>query len=119
MGEKAKTLNLVHGTRFKFFASGIEAGIKVREDSDPNCDGAKEVVRAYLKGPPGWKKRVGYGQRWMAETFFSGFKQLFGEVVSAKKFERMAKEIELKVWVYNLMLGLTAAPTSGLSTVEG
>jgi hypothetical protein len=39
-----------------------------------------------------------------------GFKRLFGEVVSAKRFERMAKEIELKVWVYNLMLGLALAP---------
>ena len=39
-----------------------------------------------------------------------GFKRLFGEVVSAKRFERMVKEIELKVWVYNLRLGLAAAP---------
>jgi len=43
---------------FKFLAAcGIEAGIKVREDSDPNCGGAREeVVRAYLKDPPGWKE---------------------------------------------------------------
>jgi len=38
------------------------------------------------------------------------FKRLFGVVVSAERFERMAKEIELKVWVCNLMLGLAAAP---------
>jgi hypothetical protein len=68
------------------------------------------VVRAYLQDPPGWKERVGYGQRWMVGTFFSGFKRLFGEVVQAKRFERMVKEIELKVWVYNLMLGLALAP---------
>jgi hypothetical protein len=30
-------------------------------------------------------------------------------MVSAKRFERMVKEIELKVRVYNLMLGLAAA----------
>jgi hypothetical protein len=53
----------------------------------------------------------------MAETFFSGFKRLFGEVVSAKRFERMVKEIELKVWVYNLMLGLAAASATALSAV--
>ena len=70
----------------------------------------EEVVRAYLKDPPGWKERVGYGQRWMAETFFSGFKRLFGEVVMAKKFARMVKEIELKVWVYTLMMNLPPAP---------
>lgn len=104
---------------FKFLAAcGIEAGIKVREDSDPNWGGAREeAVRAYLTAPPGWKERVGYGRRWTAETFFSGFKRLSGEVVSAKKFERMVKEIELKVWVYNLMLGLTPAPA--LSAAEG
>jgi len=63
-------------------------------------------VREDLKDPTSWKKRLGYGQRWMVEAFFSGFKRLFGEVVHAKRFEVMVKEIELKVWVYNLMLGL-------------
>jgi hypothetical protein len=37
----------------------------------------------------------------MAETFFSGLKRPFGEVIEAKRFERMVKEIKLKVWVYN------------------
>ncbi len=45
----------------------------------------------------------------MAETFFSSFKRLFGEVVQAKKFERMGKEMEQKVWVYNWMIGLASA----------
>ncbi|MGQ9477839.1 MAG: transposase [Candidatus Bipolaricaulia bacterium] len=55
---------------FDFLASsGIEAALKVREDSNPNCGGEREeVVRAYLKDPPGWKERVGYGKRWMAES---------------------------------------------------
>jgi transposase len=97
---------------FEFLAaSGIEADLKVREDANPDCGGAREkVVRAYLKDPPRWKERVGYGRRWMAEAFFSGFKRLFGEVVQAKRFERMVKEIKLKVWVYNLMLALALAP---------
>ena len=58
---------------FKFLAaSGIEAGIKVREDSNPNCGGARgEVVRAYLRDPPRWKEEVGYGRRWMAESAVS------------------------------------------------
>jgi IS5 family transposase len=40
---------------FNFLASeGIDAGIKVREDSDPNCGGAREeVVRAYLRDQGG------------------------------------------------------------------
>lgn len=106
---------------FEFLAaSGIEAALQVGEDSNPNWGGKREeVVRAYLKDPPGWKKRVGYGQRWMAETFFSGFKRLFGEVVQAVRFERMVKEIELKVWVYNLMLGLALASAPALAAAEG
>ena len=102
---------------FNFLAEeGIEAGIKVRKDSNPNCGGAREeVVSAYLRDPSSWKEKVGYGKRWMVETFFSSFKRLFGEVVHAKKFERMVKEIEQKVWVYNLMIGLASAP----STVGG
>ncbi len=64
---------------------------------------------AYLRDPSSWKEKVGYGKRWMAETFFSSFKRLFGEVVQAKKFERMGKEMEQKVWVYNWMIGLASA----------
>ena len=79
----------------------------MRRDSNLRCCGVRgEVVRDYLKDPTSWKKRLGYGQRWMVEALFSGFKRLFGEVVHAKRFEVMVKEIELKVWVYNLMLGL-------------
>jgi hypothetical protein len=80
-----------------------------------SCGGVRgEVVRETLLS---WKKRLGYGQRWMVEAFFSGFKRLFGEVVHAKRFEVMVKEIELKVWVYNLMLGL--GEVSALSAVRG
>jgi hypothetical protein len=98
---------------FEFLGGqGIAAGIKVRQDSNPACEGARgEVVRAYLSDPEGWKQAVGYGQRWMAESFFSGFKRLFGEVVHAKKWERMVQELRLKVWVYNLLLGLTVGLT--------
>lgn len=100
---------------FEFLANqGIEAGIKVREDSNPRCQGPRgEVVRAYLADPKGWKQAVGYGYRWMVESFFSGFKRLFGEVVQAKKWERMVQELHLKVWVYNLLIGLAVTPTPG------
>jgi hypothetical protein len=45
---------------FEFLAaSGIEAALKVWEDSNPNCGGEREeVVRAYLKDLSGWKERV-------------------------------------------------------------
>ena len=70
-------------------------------------------MRAYLADPLGWKQAVGYGRRWMAESFFSGFKRLFGEVVQAKRWERMVVELQLKVWVYHLRIGLAMTPTLG------
>ena len=54
--------------------------------------------------------RAGVDGRERCRRILTGFKRLFGEVVSATRFERMVKEIELKVWVYNLMLGLALAP---------
>jgi len=41
----------------------------------------------------------------MVETFFSWFKRVYGEAVLVREFERMVKEIEQKVWIYNLMVG--------------
>jgi len=61
---------------FEFLGGqGIAAGIQVRQDSNPACEGAR------------------------------------GEVVHAKKWERMVQELRLKVWVYNLLLGLTVGLT--------
>jgi hypothetical protein len=36
-----------------------------------------------------------------------------GEVVHAKKWERMVQELRLKVWVYNLPIGLAMTPNLG------
>jgi len=96
---------------FNFLAEeGIEAGIKVRSDSNFQCCGERgKVVRAYLSDAKRWKKELEYGKRWIVESFFSGFKRMFGEVLQAKRFDRMVKEIEMKVWVYNVMLGLSGA----------
>ena len=49
-----------------------------------------------------WKRRVGYGHRWIAETVFSSMKRMFGEHVSARKFPNMIKEMFLKASLYNM-----------------
>ena len=50
-----------------------------------------------------WKRRRTYGKRWMAkETAFSSIKRMFGEYVSAIKYQNMIKEMILKVSLYNL-----------------
>ena len=61
-------------------------------------------------GTPGLEGASGLWAAVDGGDVFSGFKQLFGEVVMAKKFARMVAEIELKAWVYTLMMNLPPAP---------
>ncbi|MCX8173990.1 MAG: IS5 family transposase, partial [Thermoplasmata archaeon] len=51
-----------------------------------------------------WKDAFGYGKRWYVETAFSVIKRKFGEYVRARKKENMMKEVQLKCFVYNLMV---------------
>ena len=48
------------------------------------------------------EKKRGYGKRWMAETAFSSIKRMFGEYVSASRFQNMIKEMMVKISMYNL-----------------
>ena len=64
----------------------------------------------YLQDPEAWKHRHLYGQRWMAKAVFSTLKRLFGEHVSTRKRENMARELIVKASLYNLFIGLTATP---------
>ncbi len=50
------------------------------------------------------KSAVGYGKRWLVESFFSVFKRWFGEYVSSVKFENIRKEIVYKVGIINTLL---------------
>ena len=62
----------------------------------------KQQTKDFLK----WKKKKRYGQRWIAETAFSPIKRVFGEHVSAFRFQNMVKEMVLKVSLYNLFTRL-------------
>jgi hypothetical protein len=91
----------------------IDPVIKVRRDASRRAGGCilrKLVAQEYLHDPEAWKRRHGYGQRWMAETVFSSFKRTFGEYVTAKTMRNMANEIILKASLYNLLTGLTVNP---------
>jgi len=94
-------------------ANGIEPIIKVRKDASSKAGGCvprRLVAQEYLRNPEAWKRRHGYGQRWMVETVFSSLKRTFGEYVSAKTMHNMANEIMLKASLYNLLTGLTVNP---------
>lgn len=66
----------------------------------------KKHVLEYSLDPEGWKKKVGYGKRWVVEIFFSSFKRIFGEHVRARKFENMVNELMIKAMVYNSFISL-------------
>lgn len=90
---------------FQFLSfRGIKPAIKVRKNSkcrktnhylrDKNVQSQKTDLQQ-------WKDSVRYDKRWIVETIFSCIKRMFGEYVTAIRFENMIKEIILKVSLYN------------------
>ncbi len=51
-----------------------------------------------------WKKKHGYGMRWMAESACSSLKRTFGESVKSVKWENMVNELLLKASIYNVFM---------------
>ncbi|HET7344562.1 MAG TPA: transposase [Nitrososphaeraceae archaeon] len=67
---------------------GIEPVIRIRKNSSTKANGCmstKIVVIEQLKDMKRWKKKHGYGMRWIAESAFSSIKRTFGEYVSSVK----------------------------------
>src|ERR671923_1357241 len=83
----------------------IKPGIKTRSNSKvrpTNCSTRNMSVVRQQTNLKRWKRSVSYGHRWMAETVFSSIKRTFGEYVTARKFQNMAKELILKASLYNM-----------------
>lgn len=90
-------------------ANGIEAGIRPRRGSSGKARGSWSrmyVTREFLEDEETWKRKVGYRERWAVESVFSCLKGMFGEFVSARKFQSMIQEMKLKAFTYNLLLNL-------------
>jgi IS5 family transposase len=89
----------------------VEPIIRVRKNASRRARGCmprKLVAQEYLSDPEAWKRKHDYGQRWMAETVFSSYKRTFGEHVSAKSMDNMARELMVKANLYNTFIALTA-----------
>lgn len=83
---------------------GINPTIKVRKNSrcrKMNHYLRNKAIKMQKNNVQQWKDSVSYGQRWMAETVFSCIKRMFGEYVTAIRFENMVKELILKASLYN------------------
>ena len=53
-----------------------------------------------------WKRRVGYGRRWLVEIVFSSLKRMFGSSVNAVKMENIVQEIAIRINTYNKLLAV-------------
>ena len=84
----------------------VPPGIKVRKNSIISSKNNKirngEVKSQTIGDLLKWKKKRGYGKRWMAEAAFSSIKRMFGEHVSATRFQNTVKEMMVKISMYNL-----------------
>jgi transposase len=96
---------------FQFLSfRGIKPAIKVRKNSickKTNYYLRNNSVKIQKNNLQQWKDSVSYGQRWIAETIFSCIKRMFGEYVTAIRFENMIKEIMLKASLYNWFQSIT------------
>ena len=55
-----------------------------------------------------WKKRTGYGRRWLMEIVFSAFKRMSGEHLYSLKWESMVQKARIKVATYNRLIDMEA-----------
>ena len=82
--------------------------IKVRRNSsitnNVKCIPRKLSVVQQLEDVKRWKRRHGYGMRWMAESAFSSIKRTFGEHVYSIKWNNIMNELMLKASIYNLFM---------------
>lgn len=80
---------------------------RVRRRPPPDSAARNSRVREYKKlGKKRWKKKYGYGKRWMVETVYSNWKRLFGEGLSARGPKGVEAEVRRKVFLLNLFLTL-------------
>ena len=97
---------------FRFLDSiDAEPVIKVRKNASMHahsCYPRKMVVIEQLSDVKRWKRRHGYGLRWMAESAFSSIKRTFGEYVTSIKWKNMVNELMLKASIYNAFMNTAA-----------
>ncbi|HEX9677299.1 hypothetical protein [Nitrososphaera sp.] len=67
------------------------------------------VVVEQLKDVKKWKRRHGYGMRWIAESAFSSLKRTFGEYVTSARWKNIVNELLLKASIYNTFMSKASA----------
>lgn len=80
---------------------------RVKRKPPPEAVLRNDRVREYKKlGKKRWKKKYGYGRRWVVETVYSRWKRFFGEGLSARGPKGVGAEARRKVFLLNRFLTL-------------
>jgi transposase len=98
---------------FRFLDNaGVKPVIKVRTNSSSKAMGCMPrkmvVVVEQLQDIKRWKRRHGYGMRWIVESAFSSIKRTFGEHVKSVRWKNMVNELLLKASIYNMFIEMAA-----------
>lgn len=84
--------------------NNIEAGIRTRKNAKRKILSAPlrtRTVDSQKEDWDQWRDRLGYGQRWQSECFFSSYKRRFGEYVKAKTWKTIQQEIMQNIQALN------------------
>jgi hypothetical protein len=68
------------------------------------CTPRKLTAIEQLKDPEQWKKKHGYGLKWIAESNISSLKRTFGEHITSTKWTNIIRELLIKASIYNLFI---------------
>ncbi len=80
---------------------------RVRRKPPPESVARNDRVREWKKlGKKRWKKKFGYGKRWVVEGVYSNWKRFFGECLSARTPKGVQAEVNRKVFLLNAFLTL-------------
>lgn len=73
------------------------------EEGHPRTQALADIAK---RGLSGWKHATGYHRRSLAENAFYRFKQLFGDRLASRIFERQVTEVHARVAAMNTMTAL-------------
>jgi len=80
---------------------------RVRRKPPPESAARNNRVREWKRlGKKRWKKKFGYGKRWVVEGVYSNWKRFFGECLSARTPKGVQAEVNRKVFLLNTLLVL-------------
>lgn len=80
---------------------------RVRRKPPPESMARNDRVREWKRlGKKRWKKKFGYGKRWVVEGVYSNWKRFFGECLLARTPKGVQAEVNRKVFLLNAFLTL-------------